>query len=158
MYGGCLLCPLYPLLIKHKIRQRTITYRKAKARERREELQKVKEKLEECTEKCDIDPNSRNLEKLECLHTEYDQFYDHITQGAIICSRLTWYKMDEKKNFFWSLENSIKTKRSGHKILTRAGVLTSDTKKIKNELELYYSNLYDGKNLCRHADYFLVYK
>ena len=59
-------------LIKHKIRQRTITYSKGKARERREKIQKVKEKLEECTDKCDIDPNSGNLEKLECLHTEYD--------------------------------------------------------------------------------------
>ena len=121
----------------------------------------MKEKLEECTEKCDIDPNSGNLEKLECLHTDYDQFYDHITQGEIICYRLTWYKMHEKKNiyiYFLNLENSNKTKSSVRKILTRAGVLTSDTKKIKNELELYYSNLYDGKNLCRHADYFLVYK
>ena len=59
-------------LIKHKIRQRTITYSKGKARERREKIQKVKENLEECTGKCDIDPNSGNLEKLECLHTEYD--------------------------------------------------------------------------------------
>ena len=41
--------------------------------------------------------NSGNLEKLECLQTEYDQLYDYITQGAIICSRVTWYKMDEKK-------------------------------------------------------------
>ena len=59
----------------------------------------MKEKLEECTEKCDIDPNSGNLEKLECLQTEYDQLqlYDYITQGAIICSRVSWYKMDEKK-------------------------------------------------------------
>ena len=122
----------------------------------------MKDKLKECTEKCDIHPNSGNLEKLECLQTEYDQLYDYITQGAIICSRVTWYKMDEKKNnknkYFLNLENSNKTKSSVRKILTRAGVLTSDTKKIKNELELYYSNLYDGKNLCRHADYFLVYK
>ena len=57
----------------------------------------MKEKLEECTEKCDIDPSSGNLEKLECLQTEYEQFYDYITQGAIICYRLTWYKIHEKK-------------------------------------------------------------
>ena len=143
----------------HKIRQRTITYGKGKARERREKLQKVKEKLEECTEKCDIDPTSGNLEKLECLQTEYEQFYDYITQGAITRSRVTWYEMSEKNHkYFLNLENSNKTKSSVRKILTRAGVLTSDTKKIKNELELYYTNLYDGKNLCRYADYFLVYK
>ena len=84
-------------LIKYKKRQRTITYRKGRAREKRAKLQKVKDKLKECTEKSDIHPNSGNLEKLECLQTEYDQLYDYITQGAIICSRVTWYKMDEKK-------------------------------------------------------------
>ena len=59
-------------LIKYKIRQQTITYSKGKARERRAKLQKVEDKLKECTEKCDIDPNSGNLEELECLQTEYD--------------------------------------------------------------------------------------
>ena len=110
-------------LIKYKKRQRTITYRKGRAREKRAKLQKVKDKLKECTEKCDIHPNSGNLEKLECLQTEYDQLYDYITQGAIICSRVTWYKMDEKKNnknkYFLKLENSNKTKSSVRKILTR---------------------------------------
>ena len=78
------------------MRQRTITYSKGKARERRAKLQKVEDKLKECTEKCDIDPNSGNLEELECLQTEYDQLYDYITQGAIIRSRATWYEMGEK--------------------------------------------------------------
>ena len=57
----------------------------------------MRDKLKECREKCDIDPNSGNLEELECPQTEYDQLYDFITQGAIICSRVTWYKMDEQK-------------------------------------------------------------
>ena len=120
----------------------------------------MKDKLKECTEKCDIDPNSGNLEKLECLQTEYDQLYDYITQGAIICSRVTRYKIDEKKTkYFLNLENSNKTKSSVRKIFTRDRVLTSNPKKIiKNKLKLYYSNLYDGKNFCRHADYFLAYK
>ena len=60
-------------LIKYKIRQRTITYSKGKARERRAKLQKVEDNLKECTDKCDNDPNSGNLEELECLQTEYDQ-------------------------------------------------------------------------------------
>ena len=107
----------------------------------------MEDKLKECTEKCDIDPNSGNLEELECLQTEYDQLYDYITQGAIIRSRATWYEMGEKNNkYFLNLENSNKTKSSVRKILTTDGALTSDPKKIMNELELYYSNLYDGRN------------
>ena len=107
----------------------------------------MEDKLKECTEKCDIDPNSGNLEELECLQTEYDQLYDYITQGAIIRSRATWYEMGEKNNkYFLNLENSNKTKSSVRKILTTDGALISDPKKIMNELELYYSNLYDGRN------------
>ena len=55
------------------MRQRTTTYSKGKARERRAKLQKVEDNLNECTEKCDNDPNSGNLEELEFHQTEYDQ-------------------------------------------------------------------------------------
>ena len=78
------------------MRQRTITYSKGKARERRAKLQKVEDKLKECTEKCDIDPNSGNLEELECLQTEYDQGTITLHKGAIIRSRATWYEIGEK--------------------------------------------------------------
>ena len=64
------------------MRQRTTTYSKGKALERRAKLQKVEDNLKECTDKCDNDPNSGNLEELECLQIEYDQLYDYITQGA----------------------------------------------------------------------------
>ena len=59
----------------------------------------MEDKLKECTEKCDIDPNSSNLEELECLQAEYDQLYDNITKGAIIRSRVTWYEMGEKTTY-----------------------------------------------------------
>ena len=84
-------------LIKYKIRQQTIRYSKTKARERRaNSLQNLEEDLKECTEKCDSDPNTKNLEELECLQTEYDSMYDYITQGAIIRSRATWYEFGER--------------------------------------------------------------
>ena len=51
----------------------------------------------------------------------------------------------KKNKYFWNLENSNKTKSSFCKILTD-GALTSDPKKIMNELELYYSNIYDARN------------
>ena len=70
-------------LIKYKIRQQTMRYSKTKARERRTKLQNPEEDLKECTEKCESDPNTKNLEELECLQTEYDSMYDYITQGAI---------------------------------------------------------------------------
>ena len=52
----------------------------------------MEDKLKECTEKCDLDPSSGNLEELECLQKD-----NCITQGAIIRLRATWYEMGEKK-------------------------------------------------------------
>ena len=83
-------------LIKYKIRQQTIRYSKTKARERRAKLQNLEKDLKECAEKCDSDPNTKNLEELECLQTEYDSMYDYITQGAIIRSGATWYEFGER--------------------------------------------------------------
>ena len=56
-------------LIKYKIRRQTIRYSKTKARERRAKLQNLEKDLKECAEKCDSDPNKKNLEELECLQT-----------------------------------------------------------------------------------------
>ena len=71
--------------------------------------------------------------------------YDYITQGAIIRSRVTWYELGEKKNkYFLNLENSNKTKSSVRKIFTGDGKLTNNPKKIMDELESFYADLYDG--------------
>ena len=67
---------------------------------------------------------------------------NHSLWGNLVCR-----EMGEKNNkYFLNLENSNKTKSSVRKILTTNGALTSDPKKIMNELELYYSNLSDGRN------------
>ena len=138
-------------LIKYKIRQCTIKYSKTKARQRKEKLQEVEECIKECSHKCDKDPSPQNLEQLESLQAEYENLYDFITQGAIIRSCATWYEMGERNNkYFLNLENSNKKKTSVRKIFTSKGTLTHDPKKIMNELESYYSNLY-AKNSCANS-------
>ena len=66
-------------LLKHKIRQLTVSYSKVKARNRRAKLNELEEKLQNCTKKCDNDPSRQNVEDLECLQAEYDQLYKYIT-------------------------------------------------------------------------------
>ena len=59
--------------------------------------------------------------------------------------------MGERNNkYFLNLENSNKKKTSVRKIFTSKGTLTHDPKKIMNELESYYSNLY-AKNSCANS-------
>ena len=98
-------------LIKYKIRQQTIRYSKTKARERRAKLPNLEEGLKECAEKCDSDPNTKYLEELECLQTEYDSMCDYITQGAIIRSRATWYEFGKRNKYFLNLDNSNKKEK-----------------------------------------------
>ena len=79
--------------IKYKIRYKTITFSKQKARIRREKLE---QEIKECTAKCDEQPIQENLSDLEILQAEYDRQYDYIAQGAIIRSRANWYEFGEK--------------------------------------------------------------
>ena len=73
--------------------------------------------------------------------------YDYITQGAIIRSRATWYELGEKTiSIFLNLEKSNKKKSSVRKIFTRDSKLTNNPKKIMDELESFYANLYDGSS------------
>ena len=67
--------------IKYKIRYETITYSKHKARNRREKLSALEEKIKERTAKCDEYPSPENLNDLEIFQTEYDRQYEYIAQG-----------------------------------------------------------------------------
>ena len=65
----------------------------------------------------------------------------------MIRSRATWYELGEKDNkYFLNLEKSNKKKSSVHKIFTRAGKLTNNPKKIMDEPESFYADLYDGSS------------
>ena len=60
---------------------------------------------------------------------------------------MTWYELGEKnKEYFLNLEKSNKKKSSVRKIFTRDSKLTNNPKKIMDELESFYANLYDGSN------------
>ena len=127
-------------LLKYKIRQLTINnYSKTRARSRREKESKLEEKLREYTKKCDIDPTKQNMEELECAKAEYEEFYDYVTQGAIIRSRATWYEKSENNNkYFLNLEKSNKKLSSVRKIFLDDGKLTTNPKTILSELEFFF--------------------
>ena len=79
-------------LIKYQIRQVTIKFSKEKASATMEKLKILEDSLKVCEDECGKDPSPENAEKLEILRTEYDIFYEHLSVGAIIRSRATWYK------------------------------------------------------------------
>ena len=59
---------------------------------------------------------------------QYDEFYEYVTQGAIIRSRATWYEKGEKNKYFLNLEKSNKKRSSMQKIFLNDGKLTTNLK------------------------------
>jgi len=93
-------------------------------------------------ERCNESPTFENQEGLEMLKTEYNSIYEQIAKGAIIRSKATWYEKGKKcNNYFLKLETHKKAKSSVRKVFNNEGVLITDSKKILQEIQRFYSNL-----------------
>ena len=73
-------------LLKYEIRQLTINYskKKKKAQSRKAKVEELKEKLQNCTNNCEIDSSNENVEELDCLEAEYDDLYDYILLRVLL--------------------------------------------------------------------------
>ena len=128
-------------------RQVTIKYSKRKANDRRQKLKVIEDLLKKCEEDCSVSPSPQNMEKVENIGNEYELFYDHLSRGAIIRSRATWFEQEEKSNkYFLNLETYKKSKSCIRKVFTEDSFLTSDFKRIMKEVEVFYSSLYKTDN------------
>lgn len=136
--------------IKYKIRYETLFYSKQKARNRREALTTLEEKIRECIIKCDESLSSENINNLEILQTEYDRQYVYIAQGAIIRSRANWYEHGEKSNkYFLNLESSKQKKGCIRKLVMECHVCTTNPKEIMTEMYNFYADLHSTKSSDR---------
>ena len=137
-------------LIKYRIRQVSINYSKEKARKRREKITDIEASLKTCEENCGRSPSPENLEQLEILKSEYNSIYEYLSQGAIVRPGATWYEKGEKSNkYFLNLESHKKGKSSVRKVFNKDGILITDPKKILQEIETFYSDLYKADSLKR---------
>ena len=141
-------------LIKYRIRQVSIKFSKVKANARRQRLKTIEDSLKQCEDDCSRHPSPENIEKLEIIRSEYELFYEHLARGAIIRSRANWYEQGEKSKFFLNLETHKKSESSIRKAYTKDGFLTYDPKRIMNEVEDFYSGLYERDNLKGTDDVF----
>ena len=82
---------------KYKIRYETISYSKQKAKNRKEKLSVLEQKIKKCTVNCDEQPNPANVNELEILQTEYDRQYEYTAQGAIVRSRINLVRTRREK-------------------------------------------------------------
>ncbi|KAL9981735.1 hypothetical protein ACROYT_G010478 [Oculina patagonica] len=133
--------------LKYNIRKETITYSKAKAKERREKIKRIEHKLKIAEEKLADSPNDDTQNEIDTLKSAYEKEYEYITKGAIIRSRATWYEKGEKNNkYFLNLQNNKKTKSTIRKLERKNSNITVDPNCIMDELHSFYSDLYKEKN------------
>ena len=133
--------------LKYNIRKETIHYSKAKAKQRRERINSIENKLKLAEEEQAVTLTVENLNKLENLKTEYEKEYEYITRGAIVRSRVNWYEKGEKNNkYFLNLENNNKTKSTIRKLERKDGIITTNPKIIMDALHSFYSVLYSDES------------
>ena len=133
--------------MKYKIRGESISYSKLKAKERRNRIQTIENRLKICEEKIAESPTQENLANLESVKTEYEQEYDYIVRGSIIRSRATWFEQGERNNkYFLNLENRNKKKSCIRKLIRANGEETTVPDTIMTEIHSFYSELYDEKS------------
>lgn len=134
-------------LVKYRIRQNTISYSKTKAKERKNKLADLENRLKRSDELCACNPTEQNKLDLEELKGEYDSMYDYITRGKIIRSKATWYEKGEKNNkYFLGLEKSRNKKNCIRKLVNKRGQTVTNSKAIMTELRGFYEDLYDNKD------------
>ena len=133
--------------MKYKIREESILYSKVKAKERRNRIQTIENRLKICEEKIAESPTQENLANLESAKTEYEKEYDYIVRGSIIRSRATWFEQGERNSkYFLNLENRNKKKSCIRKLIRTNGEETTAPDTIMNEIHSFYSELYDEKS------------
>ena len=97
--------------MKYKIRQKSISYSKLKAKERRKRLWTIENKLKVYEKELAEAPTEENVVNLEALKAECEREYDYIVRGSIIRSRVTWFEQGERKTkYILNLENNNKKK------------------------------------------------
>ena len=122
-------------------------YSKVKAKERRNRIQTIENRLKICEEKIAESPTQENLANLESAKTEYEKEYDYIVRGSIIQSRATWFEQGERNSkYFLNLENRNKKKNCIRKLICTNGEETTAPDTIMNEIHSFYSELYDEKS------------
>ena len=75
---------------------------------------------------------------------ELESLYNYITEGNILRSRISWYKLGKKSSkYFLNLEKRNKSKSQIRKLLSSDnGREYTNSEEIMNELKAFYSSLY----------------
>ena len=128
-------------LMKYEIRKHSITFSKAKAKERR----KTQTDLEAKLKVLEQSPNFFQTDEYITKKAQLDQMYDEQVEGARIRSKCKDYELGEKSNkYFLNLEKHNAKKSSISRLVCDNGREVSSQSEINKELHKFYKNLYSN--------------
>ena len=142
-------------LVKYRIRQTTIKYSKQIAKNHKSQLHTCKQNLKQCEENCSLDPSEENIAKMDTAKNEYYALCEHIIQGKIVRSRISWYEKDEKNSkYFLNRETNKSRRTSICRLLDIDGKLILNSKGILKKLEDFYKALNSNQDSQDHEQFF----
>ena len=139
--------------LKYRIRQNSMKFSKAKAKEARRDLQELEERCKELDELVATHPSDQTFEELDKVKAEIAKHYSRKVKGQIIRSRVQWYEEGEKNSrFFLNLEKRNRNKSTITHLIDHDSRPLTDTKAILNEIRNFYETLY-APNSSRNDDH-----
>lgn len=134
-------------LIKFELRCITQNFSKKKAHDRNKIGNVLENKVNKAEAVLCTNPSEEAKNDWLNAKADFDNHFEHVTQGIIIRSRATWYEKGEKSSkFFLNLEKSNKIKSTIRKVLKDDGNMCTESKEILNEIKNFYASLY-AKNI-----------
>ena len=130
--------------LKYQIRQFTISYSKNKARQKRNDIKLLEKELNNVEKQGSLKPE--DIEILSEKRHTLEQYYNHITEGIILRSKVKWYEEGERNSkYFLSLEKRNKVKSTIRKLKTETQDITNPQDIMKNIKQFYIKKFESNK-------------
>ena len=135
--------------LKYKVRQFSQVCSKRKACERREKRVSLEKKIEEFESNLSDNSALEGILEYKNVKVQLGDFYNYITEGEILRSKLRWYEEVEKSTkYFLNLEDSNRTKTSIKKLVKPySAIEKSGFNEIQKEIKSFYQSLYRRRSL-----------
>ena len=140
--------------LKYRIRLTTKEYASKRSKERKKMREDLESKVNELENKITADSDEQTILQYEKCRSELEAMYDHITQGIILCSKVTWYEKGEKSNkYFLNLERRNSSKTHVKKLIENDTEIT-DANVILKHIKHFYEDLYSTRSCKTELDCF----
>ena len=133
--------------MKYRIRQSTIVFSEQKAKQGRNKLVDIENKLRKSELLCATEPTENSIENIEKGKIKYDSMYQYTTQGKLYDTEPHGMKKVKKNSkYFVTLEKTEEQKIAFYSLFNKQGKEIFHSKAIMTESKGFYEDLYANKD------------